>query len=131
MTAPSSRPRTVTAAFWLWLVAAVLLLVGGLIAAMADIPVFFRGAGVICMLAGAVLSYLTGRIRSRDPRFRRATMALSLVLVVLLALLAAFGVLHILSLLAVIPLIVGAMAMSRPSAAEWFGAAAQEGGTDG
>jgi hypothetical protein len=123
MTATSPRPQALNVAFWLLLVGAVLLMGGGLIAATASIPVLYRGAGIVCVVAGALIAFLAGRVRKDgDPRFRRATLALALVVVVLVSLTAALGVVHILALLSVLPLIVGAMLLSRPVVASWFNA---------
>jgi penicillin V acylase-like amidase (Ntn superfamily) len=112
VSAPSPRARTVNAGFWCWLAAAVLLIVGGLIAASVDLPALYRGAGVLTAVAGAGMAFLAGRARS-DDRFRRAAAALSMALVVLVALLAVFGVVHILSLVGLIPLIAGTVLMNR------------------
>jgi hypothetical protein len=117
MTAPQSRPRVVTAAFWCWVVASILLIVGGLLAATYAPPALFRGAGILTALAGAGLAFLAGRSRGGDTRFRRAAITLSLTVIVLVALLAVFGVVHVLTLLAVIPLIAGTILMTRPAAA--------------
>ena len=117
MTAPQPRPRVVTAAFWCWVVASLLLIVGGLLAASVSLPAVFRGAGVITALAGAGMAFLAGRSRNGDTRFRRAAVALSLTIIVLVALVAVFGVVHVLTLLAVIPLIAGTVLMTRPAAA--------------
>ena len=114
--APLSRPRIVNAAFWCWLAGAVLLMVGGLIAASVNLPGLYRGSGIITVLAGGGMAFLAGRSRGGDTRFRRAAVALSLSIVVLVALLTAFGVVHILTLLAVIPLIVGTALITRPGA---------------
>jgi hypothetical protein len=116
MTAPQSRPRVVTTAFWCWVVASILLIVGGLIAASVALPGIYRGAGVITALAGAGMAFLAGRTRSGDTRYRRAAVALSLAIVVLVALFAVFGVVHVLTLLAVIPLIAGTVLITRPAA---------------
>jgi hypothetical protein len=116
MTGLPSRPRAVTAAFWCWLVASILLIVGGSLAASVGLPGVFRGAGVITALAGAGLAFLAGRSRTGDTRFRRAALALALTIVVLVALCAVFGVVHVLTLLAVIPLIAGTVLMTRPAA---------------
>ncbi len=120
MSAPLPRPRPVTAAFWCWVVAAVLLIVGGLIATTVNLPPVFRGAGVITALAGAGMAYLAGRSRAGDARFRRAAIALSLAIVILVALVAAFGVVHVLTLISVIPLIAGTALITRPAAAAFF-----------
>jgi hypothetical protein len=117
MTAPPSRPRVVTAAFWCWVIASIMLIVGGLIAAsVSSLPVMYRGGGVITALAGAAMAFLAGRSRNGDARFRRAALALSLTIVVLVALLAVFGVVHVLTLLGVIPLIAGTVLITRPAA---------------
>jgi len=119
MTAPQSRPRAVTAAFWCWVAAAILLIVGGLIAAsVSALPTVYRGGGIITVLAGAGIAYLAGRSRNEDTRYRRAAIALSLVIVVLVAIGSVLGfTLHVLTLLAVLPLIAGAVLMTRPAAA--------------
>jgi hypothetical protein len=116
MTAPQPRPRAVTAAFWCWVVAAILLIIGGLIAASVGLPPVYRGAGVLTAIGGAGMAFLAGRTRNGDPRFRRAAVALSLAIVVLVALFAVFGVVHMLTLVAVIPLIAGTVLIRRPSA---------------
>src|SRR3954451_19225142 len=119
MTAPQPRPRAVTAAFWCWVVASVLLIVGGLIAAsVSALPIVYRGGGVITALAGAGMSFLAGRTRNGDTRFRRAAIALSLVIVVLVAVAAVLGgAVHVLTLVAVLPLIAGTVLITRPGAA--------------
>ena len=53
MTAPHQRPRVVTAAFWCWVVASVLLVMFGLLLAFSEdnLPVLFHGAGALFALA--------------------------------------------------------------------------------
>jgi len=116
MTAPQSRPRVVTAAFWCWIAASFLLVLGGLIAASLNVPVVFRGAGVIFALAGAALAFLAGRSRGGDTRFRRAALALALAVVVLIALAALFQLTNGITLLAVFPLVAGTVLITRPGA---------------
>lgn len=119
MTAPHPRPRVVTAAFWCWVGASVMLMVGGPIAASANLPTAYRGAGVVTVLAGGAMAFLAGRVRTGgDDRFRRAAVALALAIVVLVALVSAFGVVHIVTLLAVFPLIAGAVLITRPGVAK-------------
>ncbi|GFG52603.1 hypothetical protein CQY20_01125 [Mycolicibacterium agri] len=120
MSAPSPRPRVVDAAFWCWVVAAVLLIVGGLITASVNLPAVFRGVGVLFALAGAGLALLAGRSRTGDGRFRRAALALSLATIVVVALVAVAGVVHILTLIAVIPLIAAVALITRPAAAGFY-----------
>lgn len=120
MTSSSTpRPLTATIGFGCWLVAAVLLMVGGLLAASADLPslnsVLFRGSGVLTALAGLGMAFLAGRSRTGDPRFRRAAIALSLAIVVLVGLTVAFGVVHIVTLFAVIVLVVGTILHALPT----------------
>jgi general stress protein CsbA len=119
MTAPQSRPRVVTAAFWCWVAAAIMLIVGGLIAAsVSALPAVYRGGGIITVLAGGGIAYLAGRSRNEDTRYRRAAIALSLVIVVLVAIASVLGfTVHVLTLLAVLPLIAGTVLMTRPAAA--------------
>ena len=119
MTAPQSRPRVVTAAFWCWVLASLLLIAGGMIAASVALPAVYRGAGVITAIGGAGMAYLAGRSRSRDTRSPRAALTLSLTIIVLVALFAVFGVVHVLTLLAVLPLIAGTVLTTRPAALSW------------
>lgn len=121
MTAPHSRPRVVTAAFWCWVCASVLLVAFGLLLASSedDVPTLFRGVGVLFALAGLGLGYLAGRARLGDRRFRRAAVALALAVVVLLALFALISRGPI-WLLAMVLAMVGAVLIMRPSAHQWY-----------
>ncbi|MGV0850489.1 hypothetical protein [Mycolicibacterium phlei] len=116
MTAPVPRPRVVTAAFWCWVVASVIVMTGGMITSTVSHPVF-RIAGLLTILAGGAMAFLSGRIRrGADARFRRAALALSLALIGYLAVLSVVGILYPLTLVAVIPLLAGAVLITRPSA---------------
>jgi hypothetical protein len=122
MSAPvPERPRIVDAVFWLWLLAAVSLVVLGMLMALTrgNLPPVFRGAGILFAVAGLALGYLAGRTRTGDARMRRAAVGLSLALVVLLALftLMTGGVLW---LIPMILAMVGAVLIMRPSAEDWF-----------
>lgn len=123
---PSSpvRPQAVTVAFWCWLVAAVLLMVGGMLTATAEVPSAYRtlvlGFGAITALAGAAMAFCAGRARAGDNRFRRAAVALSMAIVIVVGLLALLGVAQLLSLVALLPLIAGAVTITRPQAQTWF-----------
>src|SRR3954471_6646465 len=122
MTTAPSRPRIVTAAFWSWMVAAVLLVTCGLVLVVsAHGLAFYVGFGVIFLLAGVVMVFLTARARLGDKRFIRAAVALSLAAVVLLVgFLAISGALFV-ALVGVL-LMIGAFAATRPSATAWFDA---------
>ena len=121
MTAPHPRPRVVTAAFWCWAVAAVLLLAFGLLLALSrnDVPTFVRGAGVLFVVAGLALAFLTGRTRAGHTELRRAAVGLALALAMLLA---AFSLLGggVIWLVIMILSVVGAVLVTRPVAQEWF-----------
>jgi len=139
MTAPESRPGAITAAFWLLVVGAVLLMAGGLLAATVSVDSIrqaappsvsdesvhdssrlYRGAGILFSLAAAALAAFAVRARDRDPRFRRAALALGLTIVVLVAIAAVFAGTHILSLLSLVPIVVGTMLLSRPGVVDWY-----------
>ncbi len=122
MSAPvPERPRIVDAVFWLWLLAAVSLVVLGMLMALTrgNLPPVFRGAGILFAVAGLALGYLAGRTRAGHARMRRAAVGLALALVVLLALftLMTGGVLW---LVPMILTMVGAVLIMRPSAQDWF-----------
>ena len=121
MTAPQRRPRIVSIAIWCWLAGSILLMVGGLllVSAHGPVPVFYRGAGVLWIVSGAVLSYLVGRARSGDTRFRRAAVTLSMGLAVLLAL---FTVMMggLVWLAVLVLLIIAPILVLRPAAQQWY-----------
>ena len=125
---PSSRPRIVEIAFWLWLLSSVLLIVFGtlLLLSTDDVPPVLRGGGALFAVAGVGLAFLGGRARVGHAAFRRATVALALALIASLALfMLMFG-----GLLWAIPMLsamVGTVLMMRPSSQAWFegGSAAQ------
>ncbi|MBB3747802.1 peptidoglycan/LPS O-acetylase OafA/YrhL [Mycolicibacterium sp. BK634] len=121
MTATQPRPRIVSIAFWCWLAAAILLMMGGLLLVFSQgpVPVFYRGVGGLWIVSGALLSYLAGRSRGGDTRFRRAAVALSIALAVLLAL---FSVMTSgLVWLVVLALVMtAAVLVMRPGAQQWY-----------
>jgi hypothetical protein len=122
MSAPvPARPRLVEVVFWLWLVAAISLVVLGMLMALTqgNLPTVYRGAGVLFAVAGLALGFLAGRTRAGQAPMRRAGVGLALALVVLLALftLMTGGVLW---LIPMILTMVGAVLIMRPSAQDWF-----------
>lgn len=121
MTPTEPRPRLVTAAFWLWLLAAIGLILTGLtlILSPAAIPGFFRGAGALWVFSGLAVGFFAGRTRLGDARFRRAAVALSVALVLLLAV---FSLMSrgLLWLVIMILLLVASTLILRPVAASWF-----------
>ncbi|MCB1264940.1 MAG: hypothetical protein KDB56_10175 [Mycobacterium sp.] len=134
-----SRPGGVNAAFWLLVIGAVLLMTGGLLAAnvsldalrqgapatvsdeaIRDYARLYRGAGILFAVAGVALTAFAVRARDRNPRFRRAAMALGLAVVVVVAVAAVFAGTHVLALLSLLPIIVGTLLLSRPAIVEWY-----------
>jgi hypothetical protein len=142
MTSAQPRPRIVEVAFWCWAVAAILLVLGGLLALttgfgnlrghfpaevtddqIRSFLTFYRGTGGVCIVLGVAIGYLAGRTRRGDKRFRRASVALSFATVVLL--LACAILLRIvlpLAPLAAIALIAAAVSATRERATAWFDA---------
>ncbi|BBZ35411.1 hypothetical protein [Mycolicibacterium confluentis] len=144
---PSARPRIVDIAFWLLVLGAVLLMFGGMIAlatnfdsvravaaesvsddTVRDYLTLHRAAGVFCVVVGVSLAYVAGRMRSGDARFRRSAIALSIAAVVLIGLLAVIAGVHLVALLALVLVMGSAVSLTRPAAAEWFGAGARDEG---
>jgi hypothetical protein len=130
-------PQTVEIAFWCWLLAAALMVIGGLMAVMTgaqDMPdkfpgaslsedearslvAVYRGAGVLFVACGLGVGYFGFRIRTRRERFRRLAVGLSfaiLLLVVMLGLMG--GILMPLTIFTLIALI---------GASTWFKAASR------
>lgn len=118
---PSNRPRLVDAAFWVWLLAAVMLVAFGLLLATSggNVAVFYRGFGILFALAGCALGFAAGRIRNGHRGFRRAAIGLSLGLVALLALfsLSTRGLVWLLIMIAVM---VAVVLVTRPAAQAWY-----------
>ncbi|MCW1958129.1 MAG: hypothetical protein KIH64_006205 [Mycobacterium sp.] len=142
MTQIEPRPSAVTAACWLLVVGAVLLISGGLLAglvsfdslrqaapltvtdeALNDYARLYRGAGMLFAVAGVALVWFAAQARRRDLRARRAAMALGLAIVVLVALAAVFSGTHILALLSLLPIVVGTLLLSRPTVLDWYAGA--------
>lgn len=138
-TAP--RPRVITIAFWLTMVGSVLLLAGGILGISTSLTtppsafpaslgagqahrilLMHGGVGAVLAVAGLGLSFLAGRTRNGDKRYRRALAALAggvVVVVFLLALFAPYN-LELPALIGVVPVAVGATLFTRPAAADWF-----------
>jgi hypothetical protein len=143
MTQPTSvpRPAIVNIAFWLVLAGSVLLLAGGLLglssafgtprsafepglsdSAVRSIVIVRAGISGLLVIAGLVLSFLAGRARNGDLRFRRSVVWLSVALVALvflLTLMAPFAITPV-ALFGVVPVAVGATLFMRPAASDWF-----------
>ena len=119
------RPKAVDIAFWLLVAGAMLLVINGLMAATLDFDPamagFQRGAGIFSVVVGVVVGFLAGQTRKGDPRFKRATVALAVSITVLVVGVAVLlNLYYVLALLAVIPIVFGALALTRPAATDWF-----------
>jgi len=121
MTALQSRPRVVSAGFWCWAAASVLLVAFGLLLAFSpdSLPTLFRGMGALFAASGLGLGFLAGRARLGDAPFRRAAIALSLAVVVVLALFALYSRGPVWLLIMMLTML-GAVLMMRPPAQQWF-----------
>jgi NAD/NADP transhydrogenase beta subunit len=135
-----SRPRLVDAAFWCFVGGAVIMIVGGLLAATATydaaraaIPsemsddrvrsylTVYRLTGIGAVLAAGALAFLAGRARRGDGRFRFALLGMAFALVAVVLLMATrVGVAQPLILLGLLPVLVGAALMTRPAARAWY-----------
>lgn len=139
MTQPALRPSAVNVACWLLVLGSVLLIAGGLLAALVGFDSLrqaapatvtddavqsyarlYRGTGVLFAVTGVALGWFAVRARNRDPRARRAAIALGLAVVVLVAVAAVFAGTHILALLGLLPIIVGVLLLNRPSVVDWY-----------
>ena len=142
MTAPSSssRPRVVDLAFWCFIGAAVIMIVGGLMASTATydsartaIPTtvsddqvrnyltIYRFTGIGAAVAAVALAFLAGRARRGDARFRLALLGLAFATFVVVGLLAiGMGVAQPVILLGLFPLLIGILLIVQPSARTWF-----------
>lgn len=92
-------------------------MLGGIISASLNLPLFYRGAGVISVLVGGGIAFLAGRARTGDTRFRRAAVALSFAVIVLVAFASVLRIINLFTLLAVLPLIAATVLITRPAAA--------------
>lgn len=137
---PSDRPVLVDVAFWCFLGGAVVMIVGGLMAATASFEAarptiastvsdeqlrsfltVYRVSGLGSVVVAAALAFLAGRARRGDARFRLATLGLAFATVVVVGLLAAgIGVAQPLVLLSLLPILVGATLLAVPSVRSWY-----------
>jgi hypothetical protein len=137
----------VDAAFWCWMVAAVLLVVAGVaselvrydrvraIAAktISDQQVhrfvlYYQYVGFLWVLVGLTVAYLAYRTLQGDVRFRRAGVALSLSTIVLLLVWAVYASLPTPGFVASLALMAAVVLVMMPPARQWFNAVRQGGG---
>lgn len=124
--APVDRPSSVVAAFWSWVVAAVLTAAFGMLLATqvtAGTPLFVQLAGVLLIVVGLAQGYLAGRALKGQKRFASAAVGLAMASIVLLALLLLFGasVLGIAIVAVIMILLITGSAMNqRPTSQQWY-----------
>jgi uncharacterized membrane protein HdeD (DUF308 family) len=137
MTARNARPGVVEAAYWSWVVAGALLIVGGFVTLTASfnslravaaktisdeeirqVVNFDRAAGSVWVVAGAAVAYYAFRVRKGDMRSRRVALIFSIVLAVLLAVFALSST-GMIWLAIIVLLITAATLVMRPAARKW------------
>ncbi|MCW2511665.1 MAG: hypothetical protein JWR11_707 [Mycobacterium sp.] len=124
--APVRRPRSITAAFWCWVAAAVLTAAFGMLLATQSAPgtaLFIQLAGVLFVVVGLAQGYLAGQARKGKKRFGSAGVGLAMASIVLLAGLLLFGASVVgIALVAAIMilLITGSVMNQRPTSAQWY-----------
>ena len=128
------RPAVVTAAYWSWFAASAVLVLMGLAWLFVDIDTLrseqpglqdpgglrdlLRMFGGIALAAGVFIAYVAGRVRKGEPRFRRALVAFSIMIVLYQA--ATFPLAGMFALLVIVPLAAACYLVYRPSASAWF-----------
>ena len=135
-----TRPRTVTAAYWIWIVCATILVLFGLLAATASADAIrerladqavshddvdavmrlLRVSGVISLLVGLAIGLLAGPVRAGDERFRRALVALSAVFALIQIGAVLFGLSPGFLLIVPILLLSAGILAYRPPSNAWF-----------
>ncbi|PIB77523.1 hypothetical protein CQY22_000710 [Mycolicibacterium brumae] len=120
-------------------VGAILLIVGGALAATVDgdairaqaqgvltpdqtesLLLAHRIGGVLVAAAGLGIGYLTAQARRGDERYRRSGVVLSVATVFAVLVITVFLGSHLLTIIGMLPIIVGALMLTRPAARAWF-----------
>lgn len=134
------RPSSVSVAYWLWMFAAVVLVFSGLLIATTSGDVLrtrlvdlgtnadsidglirlIRGIGVVSLLVGVVVGFLSGAVKAGDARYRRALVTLSGIFAVLQIATVLLGLSPTYLLLVPILLITASVVVYRQAAAPWF-----------
>lgn len=133
------RSKNVSAAYWIWIVCAAILVFFGLLAVTTSADAIreqlaengkadnadsflrlLRGSGILSVIVGVAIGLLAAPVRSGDDRFRRAIVALS----------ASFGLLQIagvilgvspgILLLVPVLLMTAGILVYRQSSNDWF-----------
>jgi ABC-type xylose transport system permease subunit len=118
---PTSRPHTITAAFWCWVAAAVLTAAQGLWLLSQPVPLFFLLTGGLLVVVGLAQGYLAGQARRGKKRFGSAAVGLALASVLIFILLILVGGGGIVTLAVIMILLVTGSAMNqRDDSQQWY-----------
>jgi len=141
VTTPSdSRPKLVSIAYWLWLVAAIALFLFGILAAsangdsirerLADLDystetadafvLMLRVTGGMSVVVGLAIGFMAGPVRNGHYRFRRALVALSAIFALFQAGAVLTGISPVILLVVPVLLVAASVLVYRPGAKEWF-----------
>ncbi|AEF39100.1 hypothetical protein [Hoyosella subflava] len=128
------RPTVVTAAYWLWFVAAVVCVLMGMgyllateeilleegadAGTVGDQVNLLRMYGGISLISGLFVGVLSGFARKGDPRFRRSLVAFSIMLAIFQ--IATISVSGFYAVAIVVPAITACVLVYRPTAQPWF-----------
>jgi hypothetical protein len=134
------RPRNVEIAYWIWIVAAVLLVLFGALLSTASTDAarevwekngndpdgfagymrMLRGIGIISLVVGLGVGFLARPVRFGDARFRRALVALSFVFALVGLGLVLIGIAPTIFVIVPLLLIAAGVLVYRPSGNSWF-----------
>lgn len=128
------RPTAVTAAYWLWFLAAAASLIAsaawltadaavieatrGSVTDPAGLATLLRVLGAIALASALLIAVLVRFVRRGDPRFRRTLVVFSGVLAVFY--IGMIGIVGVYGLIVAVPCLVAAVLVYRPSAQPWF-----------
>ncbi|MCX5041770.1 hypothetical protein OG921_01010 [Aldersonia sp. NBC_00410] len=129
----------VTAAYWVWIVAAAALVFFGVMALFiagdatresmldknpdADVDAaltLIRGFGGITIVVGLVIAALVGQVRKGKARMRRALAVLSVVFAFMLVVTTTIGIAYFPLVIVAVAMLVATFLVYRPAAAPWF-----------
>jgi hypothetical protein len=118
---PADRPKSINAAFWCWVLAAVLTAALGMFVITLAHLLYVQVAAVILVLVGLAQGYLAGRTRNGRMRFAYAGVGLAMASVLYLAMLVLTGGVGVIpSAVIMILLIAGAVLVRREEALTWL-----------
>jgi hypothetical protein len=118
---PTNRPQSVNAAFWCWVVAAVLTAALGMFIISLAHVLYAQVGAVILVIVGLAQGYLAGRMRNGQMRLAYAGAGLAMASVLYLAVLILTGGVGVIpAAVIMILLIAGAVLVRREEALTWL-----------